>query len=270
MAESEVRSPADHGALTEIGAEIDALIAGIGPALSYLAGIENLPAFRHVLSEYLLGHVPAAFELHASLGYAFNKSEAEGMAFNLILRLFELRMRWESHQARVYIGVDWDRHWTQTKIDWQAKQVRLVELLREAAELFESGQSNPGLTPSLAKYKLQDQSDGQGGVDSVYWCGGENLRRWAGVVEMTPVEAVFPLAQHHPILWRPGQFGKRGRASDPDSALRALVIRAIADYIPDEMLKVNGYSAICDLAAFIGIGGITRQHVRAVLLGGRT
>lgn len=266
MENIELRPSYDHGTLSEV----DALIARIGHALSYLPDIENLPAFRHVLSEYLLGHAPAAFEVHASLGYAFSNSEAERTAANLILHLFELRSRWQSHQARVHIGVDWDRHWTQTKIDWQAKQVRLAALLREAADLFESGQCDPGLAPSLAKYKVQDESNGQGDVDTVYWCGAENLRRWAESVERTHVEAVFPLAQQHPSCWRLGKFGKRGRASNPDSAIRAMVIRSIADYIPNEMLTVNGYSVINDLAAFIGIEGVTPQNVRGILLGGRT
>lgn len=266
MAEREVWSQDDRGR----SADVDALIAGIGPALRYLAGIESLPAFRDVLAEYLLGHVPTVFEYSASLGYAFTKREAERTAGNLILHLFELRSRWQSHQARVHIGVDWDRYWTQTKIDWQAKQVYLVALLREAADLFESGQCDPGLAPSLAKYKVRDESNGQGDVDTVYWCGGGNLRRWAESVERTPVEAVFPLAQQHPSGWRLGKFGKRGRASDPDSAIRAMIIRSIADYIPNEMLTVNGYSVINDLAAFIGIEGVNPRSVRGILLGGRT
>lgn len=247
-----------------------ALIAKLSDQLAWLPNIESLPAFHDVLSEYLLGHAPNAFNYAAALGHPFSQSEAELAVVNLVLHLFELRMRWNCHQARVHIGVDWDRHWTQTKIDWQAKQVRLAELLKEAGDLFVSGQCDSGLAPSLAKYKLQDQSNGLGDVDSVYWCGAENLRRWAESVERTPVEAVFPLAQQHPSSWRLGKFGKRGRASDPDSAIRAMVIRSIADYIPDKMLRGNGYSVICDLAAFIGIEGLTRQNVRGILQGGRT
>jgi hypothetical protein len=266
MASSEIHPPDKAGG----GSQIDHLIHEIGPSLGYLSGIENLPAFRDVLSAYLQGHAPAPFEYAASIGYVFTFQEAARMAAGMIRRLFEMRTRWEFHRLGVYVGVEWDRHWAQTKNDWVEKRARLVELLTEAADLFESGQCDPGIFPSLEKYKDRWQSDGLGDVDSVHWCGGKNLRRWAGVVEMTPDEGVFPLAQHHPPGWRVGQFGRRGRASDPDSALRAMVIREIAEYIPTEMMAVNGYSTICDLTAFIGIKGISRQNVRAVLLGGRT
>lgn len=250
--------------------DIDRLISEINSAHCYFPGIEQVPAFRDVLAEYLQGHIPAAFEIPASFGSLSTHEEVLTIASNFIMHLYELRTRVQAHHAGVEFGVAWDRRWTQVKDNWEEKRTRLIHLLNEAADLFESGQCESGLSPSLAKYKLRDQSDGQGDVDSVYWCGEENLRRWAESVKLTPVETVFPRAHHYPRGWRIEQFGRRGRASDPNSAMRAMVIRAIADYVPDEMININGYSTISDLATFIGLQGTTRQSVRGILLGGHT
>jgi hypothetical protein len=99
----------------------------------------------------------------------------------------------------------------------------------------------------------------------VHWCGSDNLRRWAETVELSPVEAVFPVASSTPEgrLFLPEDVKFHGGAVNSSGALRAMIVRGIFPYIPNAMLSDGGYSVVARLLCFIGLD-VNRQHVRAL------
>ncbi|MDD2770376.1 MAG: hypothetical protein PHT19_16770 [Methylococcus sp.] len=250
--------------------DFDTLFERVGDILAWLPGIEECPDFRKVTAAYLAGYHPPVYEYSRSLGYSFTEDDVVGSCRSLILRLHELRSRAMSLDAGdSSAGAEWDRHWRQTKDSWKQKQSELVNLLRDAANLFESGQADARMFPTVAGYKALRERCGQGGVDDTFWPGVENLRRWAAVVKEAPVEVVFPAARQQPPGWRVGEAGERGRAFDGEGGFRALAVRAIAEYVPESTIFRQRFSVISGLAGFIGIDA-TRQNVRSILMKGCT
>lgn len=250
--------------------DLGALFVRVGDILAWLPGIKECPDFRKLAAAYLAGHYPPGFEFQRSLGFSFTEKDAASYCHGLVLRLHELGFRTMLLKTGdSSASAEWDRHWRQTQDIWKQKQDKLVKLLRDAANLFESGQCDAGIFPTVAGYKALSERCGHGGVDETFWPGVENLRHWADVVEEAPVEVVFPVARQNPPGWRVGEVGERGRAFDGKGGFRAMAVRAIAEYVPESTLFKERFSVISGLTSFIGIDA-TRQNVRAILMKGHT
>lgn len=158
------------------------------------------------------------------------------------------------------VGVSWDRKWKRVHDTYKDKQKKLAACLREAADIFDSGQCDPGPYASLTKYQENDSES---------WCGSARLREWANKVELSPLDVVFPIVRPdlEGLAVPFESIGTRGGASKPDSALRAMIVREIARYVPETIRETP--SVVAELAGIIGVI-ISRQYVRSLLLGGRT
>ena len=232
--------------------------------LSSMPGLDSLPAFHSVIAEYVALNAPPAFNFTKKLGYEFTREQAVISVGSFAWNLNGLRLRMAA--ARAGVSAEWEKKYINEQKYWKRQQKRMGKLLFEAADLFDSGQSDSGPYASLVKYKELGNPVAQYGVDDVDWCGADNLRRWADVVSMSPIEVVFPVARPYPTgrLFRPGNVGKRGGASNSDGALRAMAVREIAHHIPKSMFKSNGYAVIASLAGFIGVD-VTRQYVSSLM-----
>lgn len=222
------------------------------PLMDSLCSIEKLPAFRKVVAHFL--------ELDPD-GAQINTS-------NMLLSFNRLHMRIQMHQYGV-AGVEYDKAWQETAKHWTEKRAQLVDLLRDTADLFDSGQCESDSRPTLVKYKKIDTEQG---VDEVLWCGSGNLRRWAEIVATSPVEVVFPVAssQNDGLVMPWAIIGERGKASDLDSAFRGMMVREIARYVPKTIGKYRP-SIIAALARFLGMDiKVKPKYVRSLLLKGRT
>jgi len=187
------------------------------------------------------------------------REQSESTAHTIACHIAKLHAR-ISFQSSLGEGVSWDRKWKCIHDEHIEKQQRLASCLREAADLFESGQTDAGVYPSLTGYRK---------IDEQAWCGTEQLREWASTVEMSPVEVVFPVVR--PVLSGIAvsfdSIGTRGGAANPESALRAMIVRETAFYVPKT--TPHRYKTIADLAACIGID-VSRHYVRSLLLKGKT
>ena len=219
--------------------------------LGSLPGIESLPAFRRVVGEYISTDTPP------SLDFAIT-------ATVVTLRwLIQLHDRIQEFQL-TGDGTKQDRLWTETQSKWRENQVRLVEILHEAAALMDSGRNT---VPMLNRDEPLGKNDWRGDADNVFRCSAEDLWCCAQIINASPVETVFPLARPRPYSWRLGDLGKRGGASDPYGSLRAMAVRQIAKCLPKSMR--SRYSTIAELAMFIGLD-VNRQYVRSLLMKGHT
>lgn len=273
----------------------EALLGDLAPGvLASVHGIEDSSAFRWVVTEYLSGNPPPIFESAIQQGagvtgaahrdaivngflsgkpppscHPTQRFSAKSATHALLLKLGELRARIEANNHDI-VGVEWDKQWSAIQSEWTEKRSKLAGLLREVADLYESGQcdNDPDPHPHFDRYKEQDEKAGIVSVDEIIWCGAYNFRRWADLVERSPVEVVFPRSRPQPSGWSVHNIGQRGDA-DPDAALRASVLRAIAEYVPLTMLRNGGYRAIADLASFVGIqfpnDNTRRQYVASIL-----
>jgi hypothetical protein len=239
-------------------------------AFRTLPDLETLPAFRLVVGRYLGLTPPPVFTLARSLGAKYSRAEAAHSTTLLAWGLLQLRRRIVLAGGGV-LTIKWDRHWRSERAKWKEEQAKLVSLLNQAADLFDSGQCDPGPYASFTGYKSLSTPNFSG-VDEIDWCGTENLRRWAQLIKMSPVEIVFPKARPNPpdLLFRPDIVGTRGGASDDEGALRAMVVREISKHIPEEMLSQGGYQAISALTMHLGLTHVSRQYVASLLKKGRT
>jgi hypothetical protein len=188
---------------------------------------------------------------------------AQSLTHSLVWHIHRLRLRVvRSLRCSELSGASPELERKRLHKEFSEKKKALIAYLREAADIFDSGQCDPGLYPALTKY------------DEDRWCGSERLREWARHVEMSPVEVVFPVVRpRHGLVLPFKNAGKSGRASDPDAALRAMVVREIADRVPDGIKIPNSdrqrYSVIAELMRYTGIT-VTSAYVRSLILRGKT
>jgi len=220
-------------------------------------GIEKFPAFCRVIAEYL----------------RLGSDEAESKTRILVFRLCNLAFRVQLASSDIH-DITWDREWNEIQKNWKEKKGKLAQALRDAADLFDTGQCD-SVDHSLfnsqkAGAKISDwvlKRNGNSNMDVPIWCGSKHLRAWADVVDLTPVDSVFPIARP-PGLYAPfSDIGTRGGAADPDSALRAIVCREIGNRVPETLR--NRYSTIANLAEYIGMS-VDPHYVRSLLKKGRT
>jgi len=192
---------------------------------------------------------------HRQTSYVLNSTES---CIHTMVSHIEMLHTRVSHPE--HFGVSWDRKWKLTRDEYREKQSRLVACLKEAADIFESGQCDARGYPSLASYRV---------IDEKSWCGSDQLREWANTVEHNPLEVVFPMVRPDlPGLAVPFEsIGTRGGAANQESALRAMVVREIAFYVPETVH--HRYSTIAKLAAYVGIE-VSRNYVGSLLKKGRT
>lgn len=203
----------------------------------------NIPLFKEIVSEYKTTNPNDALHKTAAMMYHFDK---------LYLRI----LAWKSGS----FGIDWDKEWHHERMSWKQKQQLLASLLSDAADIFDSGQNDSGLYPSLTGYNE---------IENGAWCRSDQLREWARLVRMSPVEVVFPMARPElPGLLMPEKnIGNSGGAADRNGAFRGLVVREIAYFVPETM--ESRFSIIAKISRHLGMD-ISRQNVRGILLGGRT
>ncbi len=207
-----------------------------------LKKIGSLPAFRNVVREILKE----------------NRDQALAIVGGLLDRLMNLLTLVQLNRLGVLSLEDYKEQ-GRMRGAWLEKKDRLVELLREAADLFDSGQCDSGPYPSIEKY---------GEIDDQMWCGSKKLREWAQLIQLSPVEVVFPVTRQQtgPFISREN-IGNRGGAADSDAALRGLVVREIASHVPDTMDQ--RYATISKLAKFVGVS-VDPKYVRSILQRGHT
>ena len=203
----------------------------------------NHPAFKKIVSEYESTNPDDALHITTAMLNRFDK---------LHLRI----IAWK----RGAFGIEWDKEWHHQRESWKQKQQLLASLLSDAADIFDSGQSDSGVYPSLTGYNE---------IENGVWCRSDQLREWAHLVKTSPVEVVFPMARPEiPGLLMPQEnIGKSGGAATRDGAFRGLVVREIAYFVPETMK--SRFSIIAEISRHLGMN-ISRQNVRAILLGGRT
>lgn len=276
--------------MTTADNDIDALIAKLKGYRSFddpwVRGIEELTSFRKVIAGYLRfaesvrqGQVDATQKWGALDNNVFSEYLRRGYAdpeHDAIVFLH--RLSWLGHRIQMapYQDISWDRKWNETEAQWENKKLELEQLLRDAADLFDSGQSDPGMFPSLERSRKNGakmpnyvlERNGIPPMDIDYWCGSEYLRAWADIILLTPVDVVFPIARSDSGLYGPFKnIGTRGGAAKPESALRAVICREIASYVPESI--DDRYSAIADLARYLKMD-VTAHYVRSLLMKGRT
>lgn len=232
-----------------------------------LKGLDHCEPYRAVIERFASGDSPPVFDFPAELGGQFDVEEQVHQTALLAYMLGQFKSRIDAAAAATGDDIQWERRWIKSQAHWKKEQQKLVELLEQAAGLVEMGQCDAGPYASLAGYLSLSEGKYRN-VDEVPWCGAANLRRWAEVVQLSPVEVVFPVARPMPTgrLFRPDSVGMRGgAAADSQGAMRALIIREISHYVPKAMLSNNGYSAIAGLAQFIGLTDVSRQLVRELM-----
>lgn len=260
-----------------------------------LPGLADSPAFLRVVEQYLilfgkiheLSQLPAeeyaAQRMHASeqltfpawshnplvwldieVGYArtrpgYVRDESASWATVFANHLFKLALRVQI-AATSKLDVSFERKWQKIEEEYRLKQARLAACLKEAADIFDSGQTDPGLYASLSGYRKTDEA---------MWCSSEQLREWADLVERSPVEVVFPLARPNPpgLPLNYSSIGTSGAASKPDSALRAAIVREIARFVAECTPK--RYTTIAQLTSFANIK-VSPAYTRSLLLKGKT
>lgn len=187
------------------------------------------------------------------------RNESAGCAATFATHLFKLGIRVQVATTNKF-EVSFERKWQRTEAEYRLKQARLAACLKQAAEIFDSGQADPGGYASLSGYQE---------IDEAMWCGSDRLREWADLVERSPVEVVFPLARPHPpgLPLKYSSVGTRGAASAPEGALRGAILREIAHFVPESTPK--RYTTIAELAGFSKID-VTPIYTRSLLLRGKT
>lgn len=187
------------------------------------------------------------------------RQQSESLALTFLNHMGKLLTRITA-QSAIGEGVSWDRYWKSIHDEYVIKQQKLASCLRDAADIFEAGQADSGAYPSLMGYREIDETE---------WCSPEQLRDWANLVKMSPVEVVFPKARPN----FPGlavdfnSIGVRGGAANPESAMRAMLVRETAVYVLRS--SKQRYKVISDLVKFLGLS-VSPQYVRSLLMKGRT
>ena len=234
---------------------------------THVSEFEHIKPYRKVIAEYLAKNSPPYYSWAEEKGYSFLFNDALNATINLTRHLSIVKTRIEASTLPNY-DISWEKNLIRERTHWKAKQKKLEELLQEAANLFKSGQCHEDNYPTLTSYKEKEALEYQS-VDEILWCGAENLSRWAKIISKSPVEVVFPITRS-PLSgfnFNLDNIGKRGGASDPDGALRAFMIREIAEYIPNSMTE--RYSVIHKLVSHVGIQ-TNRHYVRSLLMKGKT
>lgn len=284
----------------DIDTFIGVLRAEDGPAFDKVPDVDKDGGFRVALKALLEGRIPtvqrvrfgdpeefgfpeklqAGRSLVRTLGhwreriaYALLANEFDSLLASGELeqperdRLQELKQRNER-----LVGPDWDRYWHEVAAEWESKRAKLSNLLREAADLYESGQAGADVFPfpTLENTKRRAKFVGLAAAKYSGWGVAERLRAIRRSIDETPVEVLFPAAYPRPLGWFPGDVGRRGGAANPEGALRGMVVREIAGRVPGDWQQWGGYSAVARLATFIGLEKCTPQYVRSLLSQGRT
>ncbi|MGB0218804.1 MAG: hypothetical protein ACPGJF_05675 [Sinimarinibacterium flocculans] len=243
---------------------------------SLIDGLDRSDAYRTLLASYASGLKPAMYA-DATPELFDGCPLPEAFALGLVATLHKLRER--ALSARGGRGIDAERHLKRRVAEWARKQRELAKLLNDAADLFESGLSSDFLSkeqlsawkhPSLGSFVAFDEQMNGEAVGEVFWCGTENLRRWAENIKSVPPGAVFPAA------WRlSGERGlspislvaeAKGRSTGTMNALNAIAARRIAQWVPPEMLRRgrNGFKIIAELGALCGYT-LTSDSARSTL-----
>lgn len=259
--QTEQKRPADLTTPKPSEQYVDALIAGAKQRDPQRNGsldeFKSVPSFREMVAAYRNGHAPPFLssvqpQLMHAIAAQFTATVAEQLCL-LKKRVAESRNieREESHRKK--------------QAYWKKEQAQLAGLLRDAADLFDSGQCDLGPYDALSLAAIKSSAGRFGDkdgdrVDEVCWCGTDNLRRWATIIERESVEVVFPKARA-PRQTYTDSIGTRGLARDPTkNPVRGMVVREIAKYVPETMH--NRTAVIVGLANYIGLQKVNRQYVR--------
>ncbi len=240
-------------------------------AFQELPTLENSSHFRKVVEEFSMGNSPPVFVLARQGGCVFEQRERIHAVGNLAWFLLQARIRIQMAKNSDFSA--WDRHWINVRKQFEEKKKQLEDHLRQAADIMSMGHCESEPYPSLDRYFRRGNPIGSHDVNEVHWCGADNLRRWADVVNYSPVEVVFPKARPLPEGWlfRPDSMAKRGGGTCSEGHMRGFLIRELAQYVPEQMLTRGrgGYAAIARLLVIVGMK-VSPQQARGVILKGRT
>lgn len=194
-------------------------------------------AARRVIDSYFDGHQPPIFA-DRGIGEFDPKSMAETFACSM-----------SELYRRVRIGLDatWDLTEGDTIEEWEKKRTELVCHLEQAAANLNDG---------------RDTADSEN-------ANASTLLKMARLYRLLTIESIYPAARscRPQFIPRTELVGRSGGAAKPEAATRGLMIRWVAQYVPESI--ETRYATICQLINTLGIDS-HRHLVRSLLKGGRT
>jgi len=162
------------------------------------------------------------------------------------------------------------------RLEWDDRQRRAVEKIREAAELLQ-GDQPIDIRPSKERKESfmpseqtsRDRAFDLKDANTVEWLAGWGhldivLHNMADALESA---RVGPIA----LRWRPvipaDHIGRRGQAAELSGAFSGASVRQLHSRLP--LSLSDNYALIARLAAHVGVN-INRQYVRSILFRGHT